>query len=162
MVANKDVNFYKLIKNNNRYELKVLHKYFLSNNKYNEHNGIYIMQKGYNLGLFDTENVFLISTNQTYINGIINIAQGNRNHTDIYTSDVIYYLSCVKATGFTMYHNHPNNLIYPSDDDHISRECMNNIAKSMGITFYGSYILGEKSYCEVENSIKQYYRFNYK
>lgn len=157
MIMNKEINYYKLNKNyQGLYDIKVLHRYSVLDNKYCEETGIYVMQKGYNLGLLDLENVFLLSTdNEKLINGIINIANGNNRHADIHLNDVIYYLNIVNAFGFALYHNHPNNLIYPSEDDYISAKDMKKIAKSLNIIFYGSYILGSNYYCEVNENIRK-------
>lgn len=143
---NRQINCYHLKPNN----LSILHQYSIPNKKYTEKLGVYIVQKGYNLGFFDLEHVFLLSTNKEgYVNGIINIADGNNRHAEIYLQDVAFYLNTVHAFGFAMYHNHPNNVIRASSDDLVSATDMEELGKEMNIRFYGSYILGQREFIKV-------------
>lgn len=149
----KTINVYDVIYTNDIPNLKICDKIQVRNNKFDINNCMNILNDYAGLSRLPIEHVYLASVDKVNkINGVIKIAEGNENHAEMSKRKITSFLLLVGSSHFLMVHNHPNDVMYASNDDIISEMMMNTIAGMIEIKFDGSYIAGKNGYIKVETS----------
>lgn len=98
----------------------------------------------YRLNKKAEEKVYILGTNCKYTHAnIFELSKGNSN-TSICNSFCIYQrLLLSNSTVFAMIHNHPSGDLKPSQEDIRTSKKLKELAKTMGITFADSIIIGK-------------------
>lgn len=108
----------------------------------------------YRLNKKAEEKVYILGTNCKYTHAnIFELSKGNGN-TSICDPFTIYQrLLLSNSTTFAMIHNHPSGDLTPSREDVKTSKKLKDLAKTMGIIFADSIIIGkDNNYCSlVEN-----------
>ena len=107
----------------------------------------YVAEHNYIIGFNEMGNVL----------GIYCMSIGNYNSCNIYNRELAMFLALTGSVYFQMYHNHPNDVLIPSDEDLGVAASLEYIGKILGIEFKGSYIIGKTGWKNVKD---EYYVYN--
>ena len=146
-----NIGYYDIVSENGRPKLKTVNILWARSNRFEIGNCIQILNHSFWLNRQPLEHVYLLSCdNRDRINGILDVASGTENHAEISKRKVVSFLVLSGAKRFIIVHNHPNNAMYPSNDDVTSAIIMMALAGIMDMSFDGSYIVGATHYLKVE------------
>lgn len=128
---------------------------------YEEYGGRYdaalLLQQELYLDKLTTEHMYLVCFTPNWMMSIFCVALGS---TDSCTTDpkkIATNLLMVGAGSFCLFHNHPNQVLEPSEGDCNVSKIINKVAKLLGITFLGNYIMTKEGYLSVEDRTPVYF-----
>ena len=105
----------------------------------------------YRLNKKAEEKVYILGTNCKYTHAnIFELSKGNSNTSICNPFGIYQRLLLSNSTVFAMIHNHPSGDLKPSQEDIRTYKKLKELAKTMGIIFADSIIIGkENNYCSL-------------
>lgn len=161
------MNEYELLKDND--ERPYLHKVKTMNYDGLEHDIFQnfsipdLVTTYYPLNFYESEHAFIIGLDDDYYPlGIMRISIGDLYSAWIYKRTCGIFLLLSGARRFAILHNHPDNVLIPSEDDLNVLKQFQNLADLLELEFEDSYILGKEKWISTKEPsiIKEYQKID--
>lgn len=140
------VNLYEIIRNEKELPELLSVKQLNYNATGSRQDAALILKKEFLLDQLNREHIYLVGFSENWIISIFLMGIGTTNTSSIYMKQVATALLLSGANSFCLFHNHPSQIITPSDDDVELAVDLANLAQLLEIEFLGSYIVTRLGY----------------
>lgn len=140
------VNVYEIIRNEHELPELLSIQQLNYNAIGNRQDAALILKKEFHIDQLNREHVYLVGFNENWIVSIFLVSIGTTTTSSIYIKQVATALLLSGANYFCMFHNHPCQIITPSEDDVELAMDLTNLAQLLEIEFLGSYIVTKLGY----------------
>lgn len=119
---------------------------------------INMLNRTYSLSNCVAEHNYIIGYSEmNSILGIYCVSVGDYQSCNIYNREIALFLTLTGSVSFELYHNHPNNILSPSDEDFGVAASLEVLGNVLGISFKGSYIIGKSGWKNIND---EHYVYN--
>lgn len=125
---------------------------------YSEEDVVNLLNDIYKAKDYVAEHNFVIAfSERNTVLGIYCMSVGDYQSCNVYNRELAMFLALTGAVSFQIYHNHPNDILYPSDEDKGVAASLEYLGKILGVNFKGSYIIGKSGWKCIDDD---YYVYN--
>lgn len=117
---------------------------------------VYFLEEKYTMSDLYVEYIYAVSlSSSSKFLGIFQVGQGNSSGITLSIKDIFISLLLSGCEKFVLIHNHPNGLLYPSENDISFHNCIQTLSNLLGIQFLDSIIISNGKYITINNYLSQ-------
>ncbi len=147
------VNVYEVIRNDNNMPELLIIKQINYEAKGGRYDAAFLLKKEFHLDILNVEHNYLIGFSDNWIMSVFLISIGTNDTCELYYKQIATNLLLSGSESFCLFHNHPNQIINPSDEDINVANDMQKIADLLELDFLGSYIVTKHGFMSTNDSI---------
>lgn len=146
------INIYETIINDSGLpELKCVRQINADRTAYSIRDTAHLLKDELFMNCLADEHVYLIGYNQQLeIIGIFPVSIGDYNSSGIYNRKIVDFIILSGSTSFVIFHNHPSQILLPSEEDKHTLAVLRTIATLIQTELIGSYIIAKDGWFSVE------------
>lgn len=128
---------------------------------YSEENMVDLLNEVYKAKDYVAEHNFVVGFSEMgNVLGIYCMSVGDYQSCNVYNRELAMFLALTGSVSFQIYHNHPNDVLLPSDEDRGVAASLEYLGKILGVTFKGSFIIGKSGWKNIDDDFYVYNEFS--